>query len=157
MLYLGGVIMFGALLLFEDEFIHVVSISYTALIFTEFIMVALTVTNWHWGMVVAEVGSIAIYLGEDKRSISICPCKNGLRYLIMFFRFPVRPPRLLRFGLHHDLQILVESERHHPDLLPPALHHQIPAEKAGAAFVRKTFVKKKFRKFFEVNSSISLH
>ena len=31
--------MFGALLLFEDEFIHVVAISYTALILTELTMV----------------------------------------------------------------------------------------------------------------------
>ena len=35
--------MFGALLLFEDEFIHVVSISFTALIITELLMVALTI------------------------------------------------------------------------------------------------------------------
>ena len=34
--------MFGALLLFEDEFIHVVAISYTALILTELTMVAST-------------------------------------------------------------------------------------------------------------------
>ena len=34
-IYQGGVIMFGALLLFEDEFIHVVAISFTALIMTD--------------------------------------------------------------------------------------------------------------------------
>ena len=34
--------MFGALLLFEDEFIHVVAISYTALILTELTMVTST-------------------------------------------------------------------------------------------------------------------
>ena len=39
----GGVIMFGALLLFEDEFIHIVAISFTALIITELTMVALTI------------------------------------------------------------------------------------------------------------------
>ena len=37
--------MFGALLLFEDEFIHVVSISFTALIITELLMVALTIRD----------------------------------------------------------------------------------------------------------------
>ena len=41
--FAGGIIMFGALLLFEDEFIHVVSISFTALIITELLMVALTI------------------------------------------------------------------------------------------------------------------
>lgn len=54
--------MFGALLLFEDEFIHVVSISFTALILTELIMVALTIRTWHWLMIVAEFLSLAIYI-----------------------------------------------------------------------------------------------
>ena len=58
----GGVIMFGALLLFEDEFIHVVAISYTALILTELTMVALTIRTWHWLMVLAELSSILLYL-----------------------------------------------------------------------------------------------
>ena len=54
--------MFGALLLFEDEFIHVVSISFTALVLTELIMVALTIRTWHWLMVLAELVSLIIYL-----------------------------------------------------------------------------------------------
>ena len=54
--------MFGALLLFEDEFIHVVSISFTALILTELIMVALTIRTWHPLMVGAEVASFGIYV-----------------------------------------------------------------------------------------------
>ena len=75
MLSPGGIIMFGALLLFEDEFIHVVSISFTALIITELLMVALTIRTFHWAM----GGSIAVsfliyvvtlfffkdYFGED--------------------------------------------------------------------------------------------
>ena len=54
--------MFGALLLFEDEFIHVVSISFTALILTELIMVALTIRTWHPLMVLAELLSLVIYV-----------------------------------------------------------------------------------------------
>eukprot|EP00092_Neocalanus_flemingeri_P013376 GFUD01014420.1.p1 GENE.GFUD01014420.1~~GFUD01014420.1.p1 ORF type:complete len:564 (+),score=167.39 GFUD01014420.1:113-1693(+) len=60
-IYQGGVIIFGALLLFEDEFIHVVAISYTALILTELTMVALTIRTWHPIMLLAEVASILIY------------------------------------------------------------------------------------------------
>merc|ERR1719348_1445696 len=60
-IYQGGVIMFGALLLFEDEFIHVVAISFTALILTELTMVALTVRTWHPIMLLAELASILIY------------------------------------------------------------------------------------------------
>ena len=54
--------MFGAVVLFDDEFIHVISISFTALILTELIMIALTVRTWHLAMIAAEILSLAIYL-----------------------------------------------------------------------------------------------
>lgn len=56
--------MYGALILFEDEFIHIVAISFTALILTELLMVALTVRKWHWLMVLAEVGSLGLYIAS---------------------------------------------------------------------------------------------
>ena len=62
LLNIGGILMFGAVVLFDDEFIHIVSISFTALILTELIMIALTVRTWHWAMVVAEVTSLFVYL-----------------------------------------------------------------------------------------------
>ncbi|KAG8278689.1 ATP synthase subunit 9 [Homalodisca vitripennis] len=61
-IYQGGVIMYGALFLFEDEFIHVVAISFTALILTELIMVALTVRTWHYLIILAEVFSLGLYV-----------------------------------------------------------------------------------------------
>merc|ERR1719187_2913818 len=61
-IFQGGVIMFLALLLFEDEFIHIVAISFTALILTELTMVALTIRTWHWLMVFSELISILLYL-----------------------------------------------------------------------------------------------
>ncbi|XP_075225291.1 putative phospholipid-transporting ATPase IIB isoform X2 [Lycorma delicatula] len=61
-IYQGGVIMYGALVLFEDEFIHIVAISFTALILTELIMVALTVRTWHYIIVLAEVISLGLYM-----------------------------------------------------------------------------------------------
>merc|ERR1719295_2042103 len=60
-IYQGGVIMFGALLLFEEEFIHIVAISFTALILTELTMVALTIRTWHPVMFLAELSSVLIY------------------------------------------------------------------------------------------------
>ncbi|XP_059148843.1 probable phospholipid-transporting ATPase IIB isoform X1 [Physella acuta] len=63
-IYQGGIIMYGALLLFEAEFIHVVSITFTSLILTELLMVALTVRNWHWLMIVAQIFSLGIYLAS---------------------------------------------------------------------------------------------
>jgi len=61
-IYQGGIIMFGALFLFEDDFIHIVSISFTTLILTELIMVALSVHTWHWLMLFAEFLSLLIYV-----------------------------------------------------------------------------------------------
>lgn len=46
-IYQGGVIMYGALILFEEYMIHIVAISFSALILTELIMVALTIRTWH--------------------------------------------------------------------------------------------------------------
>ncbi|XP_077730227.1 putative phospholipid-transporting ATPase IIB isoform X7 [Canis aureus] len=63
-IYQGGILMYGALLLFESEFVHVVAISFTALILTELLMVALTVRTWHWLMAVAEVLSLGCYVAS---------------------------------------------------------------------------------------------
>ncbi|XP_062265681.1 probable phospholipid-transporting ATPase IIB isoform X4 [Platichthys flesus] len=62
--YQGGILMYGALVLFESEFVHVVAISFTALILTELLMVALTIRTWHWLMVVAEFSSLGCYLAS---------------------------------------------------------------------------------------------
>ncbi|KAK2580739.1 hypothetical protein KPH14_011366 [Odynerus spinipes] len=61
-IYQGGVIMYGALIMFEDEFIHIVAISFSALVLTELIMVALTIRTWHHIMILAEIFSLAFYL-----------------------------------------------------------------------------------------------
>uniref|UniRef100_A0A8D3D0W0 Phospholipid-transporting ATPase n=1 Tax=Scophthalmus maximus TaxID=52904 RepID=A0A8D3D0W0_SCOMX len=63
-IYQGGILMYGALVLFESEFVHVVAISFTALILTELLMVALTIRTWHWLMVVAEFFSLGCYLAS---------------------------------------------------------------------------------------------
>ncbi|XP_058133905.1 probable phospholipid-transporting ATPase IIB isoform X5 [Dasypus novemcinctus] len=62
--YQGGVLMFGALLLFEAEFVHVVLISFTALVLTELLMVALAVRTWHWLMALAELLSLGCYVAS---------------------------------------------------------------------------------------------
>jgi len=60
-IYQGSVIMYGALVAFDQDFIHVVSISFSALIITELIMVAMTVHTWHWAMLVAQALSLGLY------------------------------------------------------------------------------------------------
>jgi len=60
-LYQGGAIMLLALWLFDSEFVNIVSISFTALIFNELLMVALSINTWHIFMVYAEIFSLVVY------------------------------------------------------------------------------------------------
>lgn len=62
--YQGGIIMILSLLLFESEFLHIVAISFTALVLNELIMVALEITTWHTYMVLSEVATALIYFGS---------------------------------------------------------------------------------------------
>lgn len=60
----GGIIMLLSLLLFESEFLHIVAISFTALVINELIMVALEITTWHTYMVLSELGTAVVYFGS---------------------------------------------------------------------------------------------
>ncbi|KAF7376047.1 Phospholipid-transporting ATPase [Mycena sanguinolenta] len=60
--YQGGAIMIMSLVLFETEFLHIVSISFTALILNELIMVALEITTWHTYMVISEIVTLFFYV-----------------------------------------------------------------------------------------------
>ncbi|KAG1099244.1 hypothetical protein G6F42_017861 [Rhizopus arrhizus] len=62
--YQGGAIMILSIILFEDEFIHIVAISFTALIFNELLMVALEINTWHRFMILAELITVLIYFGS---------------------------------------------------------------------------------------------
>ncbi|KAF8880756.1 hypothetical protein BD779DRAFT_1675759 [Infundibulicybe gibba] len=58
----SAAIMIMSLVLFENEFLHIVSISFTALILNELIMVALEITTWHLYMVVSEIVTLCFYI-----------------------------------------------------------------------------------------------
>lgn len=60
--YQGGAIMIMSLLLFENEFLNIVAISFTSLVVNELIMVALEITTWHLYMVIAEIVTLVIYI-----------------------------------------------------------------------------------------------
>lgn len=60
--YQGAAIMIMSLLLFETEFLNIVSISFTALVINELIMVALEITTWHIYMVISEVVTLFFYV-----------------------------------------------------------------------------------------------
>jgi len=60
-IYQGGAIMIVSLYVFERELINILSISFTALILNELIMVALEITTWHVYMILAEILSLLLY------------------------------------------------------------------------------------------------
>lgn len=51
-----------SLVLFESEFLNIVSISFSALVVNELAMVAVEITTWHLAMVVSEVLTLALYV-----------------------------------------------------------------------------------------------
>lgn len=54
--------MIASLVLFESEFLNIVSISFTALVLNELIMVAVEVTTWHTLMILSEVFTLGLYV-----------------------------------------------------------------------------------------------
>ncbi|KAI8816347.1 putative NEO1-P-type ATPase [Fimicolochytrium jonesii] len=62
--YQGGAILMLATWLFEDEFVNIVSISFTALIFNELLMVALEINTWHPYMIYSEIITVALYISS---------------------------------------------------------------------------------------------
>jgi phospholipid-translocating ATPase len=61
-IYQGGAIMYGSLILFEQDFNHVVAISFTSLILTELLMVGLTIRTWHYINILAMLLSLVCYI-----------------------------------------------------------------------------------------------
>ncbi|KAG9302506.1 hypothetical protein G9A89_007210 [Geosiphon pyriformis] len=59
--YQGGAIMIMSIVLFEDQFVHIVSISFTSLILNELLMVALEINTWHPYMIMSEILTLIIY------------------------------------------------------------------------------------------------
>lgn len=62
--YQGGAIMLMATWLFESQFLRIVSISFTALIFNELLMVALEITKWHPTMIYAQFLTLGVYFAS---------------------------------------------------------------------------------------------
>lgn len=54
--------MLASLVLFESDFLNIVSISFSALVLNELVMVAVEITTWHVLMIVSEVFTLALYV-----------------------------------------------------------------------------------------------
>jgi phospholipid-translocating ATPase len=55
--------MIMSLLLFENEFLNIVAISFTALVFNELIMVALEITTWYGVSNLAHLWKLSLRTG----------------------------------------------------------------------------------------------
>jgi phospholipid-translocating ATPase len=60
--YQSGVIMILSILLFEENFVHIVSITFTSLICTELVNVASIVHTWNTWMVISIVTTLLMYI-----------------------------------------------------------------------------------------------
>lgn len=60
----GAVIMISAVVYFENDFVNIVSITFTALIFAEILNVYLEVSKIHMVMIVCFILTILVYLGS---------------------------------------------------------------------------------------------
>jgi phospholipid-translocating ATPase len=74
---LGGAIMILAIWIFEDEFSRIVSITFTALIFNELLMVAFEIETWHTVMIFSQVLTLLVYLG----SMSLLPSYFDIAFI----------------------------------------------------------------------------
>jgi len=124
--------MLASLVLFESEFLNIVSISFTALVLNELIMVAVEITTWHMLMIVSEVFTLALYV----ISIAFLPEYFGKLYLfsssILADLITLRRPQLCPFSTFH-----LESRPHRRNLGCTSLDHQMAQGQVCANSVRK--------------------
>ena len=66
--------------LFENQFVNIVSISFTALVLNELLMVALEINTWHRFMILSEIATLFIYVG----SMVFLPTYFGNAFLLFF-------------------------------------------------------------------------
>eukprot|EP00922_Rhytidocystis_sp_ex-Travisia-forbesii_P058264 GHVS01086149.1.p1 GENE.GHVS01086149.1~~GHVS01086149.1.p1 ORF type:complete len:801 (-),score=129.08 GHVS01086149.1:318-2720(-) len=61
-IYQGAVIMMGAIVLFENSFTNIISITFTSLILSELLNVASEIQTWHPLMIASQICTVIIYV-----------------------------------------------------------------------------------------------
>ena len=110
--------MYGALLVFDADFIHVVSISFSALIVTELIMVAMTVHTWHWAMLLAQV----YFDYFMKMSIPILIISGSLAGTLYDLTHPIRP--IFRSTIRPFMGFHFKNDCNHRCFMSPIIYCQ---------------------------------
>ncbi|RUP49591.1 HAD-like domain-containing protein [Jimgerdemannia flammicorona] len=114
-IYIGGAIMILSILLFEDEFIHIVSISFTALIFNELLMVALEVNTCNWLMLHACFD--LVWQASNNGNLRDCH-RNHLHRVYGILAYIFRP------HFYFDVDIRLEGSRDYGCEQFPIIHCQ---------------------------------
>ena len=108
-----------AIWLFQEEFLHIVSISFTALVFNELLMVAFEITTWHPYMIYAEIVTMLMYMG----SMFVLKTDFDLNFIVtwqfvwktavitLISCFPLYIIRKIRHQLAPPVYIKLESSR----------------------------------------------
>ena len=71
-------IMMVTLFLFEDAFLNIVAITFTALILAELTNIAFEIRKWHWMIIVAELFSVLAYF----ISVFLLPTYFDISYIL---------------------------------------------------------------------------
>ena len=131
----GAAIMIMSLVLFENEFLHIVSISFTALILNELIMVALEITTWyvdiryfcisfsnhstrHLYMIVSEVVTLIFYI----ISIAFLPEYFGASMFGVVQSWMITSSRSI---VRRYCRLCLEGGRHRSNQCASSVYHQI--------------------------------
>jgi len=122
--------------LFENQFVNIVSISFTALVLNELLMVALEINTWHRLMIVSEIATLIIYVG----SMVFLPTYFGMSNCFICFPLLLAILKntdsdalllftIIRSGLYFDKDIRLEGGSDHNGQQFPIVLDQDVAEK----------------------------
>ena len=85
--------------LFESQFVHVVAITFTALVLTELLMVALTIRTWHGLMVLALLNSVVVYVLSLLILKDYFGTSSSLRPFLFLFSPPLPSPSTYNYSV----------------------------------------------------------
>ena len=113
-IYQGGAIMYGSLILFEQDMNHIVAISFTSLILTELLMVGLTIRTWHYINIISMLFSLVCYI----LSLIILKEFFGKFFLLLEMFLILKLLFASRSAIHTNFTIWLESFSNNAHIMP---------------------------------------
>ncbi|KAL7717706.1 Phospholipid-transporting ATPase [Entamoeba marina] len=111
----GSTIMLLTMILFEGNFVHIVSISFTVLILIELLNIGFTIRRWNWIILICETSSVLMYFlsililratfepsfvftFDFWWKVAIITALNSLPFIIRFLYEILNPPNHMTVG-----------------------------------------------------------